>query len=552
MDSYEIATTDVLVIGGGGAASRAALSAADSGAAVMMAVKGKYGYCGSTSSAFAETTMITGAPLDDESNESLYTDTFEAGMDLISPDLLRVLVRDCGERVRDLEQYGLKLHRKVYDDIFASGFAHSTPRTFIVESRLQRDILMALAEQVRTRPITVMEQMHIVRLLVEDGKVVGALGVGRDDKPVLFKASCVILASGGAHGLYPHHPSTADLIGDSFAMAYQEGLKMANMDIIQMGPVGIRPITRILSAPNWRLKPVLTNAVGEEFLEKYLPAGVSADEIFRIAEFPYTVRTPMKYVNWGIFTEISEGRGGEERAVRFDVSRHGAAAIRERAPFTYDLYNGAGFDLATDKLPVSIGVQTFHGGCLIDARSATALGGLFACGEAAGGLMGAERPGGNALAECQVFGNIAGREAAARAGSAAKASDAALRSVGRRVLDQALAETEASFAASVPSIRGLLFDSCLTIRSEERLAAALGKLDALKKAKAPNAGLRDRLSAANAFIAAELIMRASLERRESRGCHCRSDYPDRDPAYNRPVVITRGDGGMRVGLETPW
>jgi fumarate reductase (CoM/CoB) subunit A len=550
MRSYEIVTTDILVIGGGGAASRAAISASDAGADVVMSVKGKYGNCGSTSAAFAETTMITGAPLDDESNESLYSDTFAAGMDLISPELLRILVRDCGERVRDLEKFGLKLHRRVYDDIFSSGFAHSTPRTFIVESRLQHDILRVLVNQVRARPIKVLEQIQIARLLGSDGRLVGALGVDRDNRPVLFKSACVILAGGGAHGLYPHHPSTGDLIGDSFAMAYHAGLTMVNMDIIQMGPVGIRPIKRILSAPNWRLKPVLTNALGNEFLQKYLPNDVSADEIFRIAEFPYTVRTPTKHLNWAIFTEIMEGRGGETHSIWFDLTRLGTAAIREQAPFTYDTFKQAGLDLAESKLPVSIGVQTFHGGCLINTRAATELNGLFACGEAAGGLMGAERPGGNALAECQVFGNIAGLESAASVGSVSMAGDDELCLIAEQVLDQTARETDASFAYAGKAIQELMFESCLTIRNKEKLTSTLNKLEELKTgSKKKSVGLRDQLSACNALTAAELIVRASLERRESRGCHYRSDYPNRDAAFDRPIVIRQQNGKMQAGPE---
>lgn len=214
MRNYSIVSADVLIIGGGGAASRAAIAAVDHGASVAMAVKGSYGMCGSTAVAFAETTMITGSPLDDETDQSLYDDTLKAGMGTVSPKLVEVLVRDCGDRVRDLQSYGLDLQRRVYTELSVSGFAHSTPRTYIVKTRMEHNVLAVLEEQVRKRPIRLCEQVQVARLIVEDGRAVGAVGFRQDGGIVLFRAGAVILAGGGAHGLFPHHPSTGEMIGD--------------------------------------------------------------------------------------------------------------------------------------------------------------------------------------------------------------------------------------------------------------------------------------------------------------------------------------------------
>lgn len=406
-------------------------------------------------------------------------------------------------------------------------------------------------QQVRRRPIRVVEQMQIVRLLVEDGRVVGALGFGRDHSPVLFRAGSVILAGGGAHGLFLHHPSTGEMIGDSYAMAYHAGARMVNMELLQIGPTGVGPIKRMLSGPVWRLKPVLTNAGGEEFLDKYLPEGVEADEIFRLAEFPYTVRTPVKYLNWAVYGEIMQGRGNQDRSVWLDVTRYSPDAIRAQAPFTYEVFKKAGLDMATDRLPFSIGVQTFHGGCLIRPDATTDLDGLYACGEAAGGLMAAERPGGNALAECQVFGHIAGQQAASACGRAAFVDEAGLQALARQELAQA--QGCGSFASIAGALRTEMFESCLTIREESRLTEALSAIESLQIGPADDdAGPQDRLTSQNALTAGRLIAQSALLRRESRGCHCRRDYPAQNEAYDRPVVIQKKNGNMTFGLEKLW
>ncbi len=549
MRNYEIVSADVLVIGGGGAASRAAISANDAGASVLMAVKGKYGFCGSTSIAFAESTMITGSPLDGESNQSLFDDTFRAGMGTISPELLEVLVRDCGERVDDLAKFGLQMSRKVYTDLSVSGFAHSTPRTYIVESRMERSVLEVLVREVRTRPIQICEQVQIVRLLTRDGQTVGAIGLRSDNGVVVFKAGSVILAGGGAHGLFPHHPSTGEMIGDSFAMCYHAGLTMVNMELVQIGYMSVAPVKRILSAPNWRLEPKLTNALGEPFLQKYLPENVTEDEIFRTAQFPYTTTASYRYLHQAIYTEITEGRG-ENDAIWFDVTYRGKEAILSQAPYTYAVMKSSGLDMSADKLPISIGVQTFHGGCLIDSASGSELNGLYVCGEAAGGLMGADRPGGNALAECQVFGHIAGLNAAASCKTSASDPDADLLRLAEQTLDAAEAETGASFSEIIQELRSIMFRSCLTIRDAEHLRSAIEKIDGLGRQKSSGArGLQDRISAANALTAAKLIAVSAIRREDSRGVHFRSDYPERLPKFDCSIAVRKQGDEMDVFLK---
>ncbi len=548
MRKYSIVPADVLIIGGGGAALRAAIAAKEEGAAVVMAVKGKLGACGSTSVAFAETTMITGSPLEEESGKEMYEDILKAGMGTVSPGLAEALVRDCGQRVKDLERYGLKMQRRVYSQLNVSGFAHSAPRTYIISSRMEHSIQEVLIKEIRNTDVAILEGVQIVRLLTERQQVVGAVGIKNDDSLLLFKAGAVVLACGGAHGIFPHHPSTGDMIGDSFAMCYYAGLPMVNMEFLQIGYMSAAPVKRILSAPVWRLNPRLVNRLGESVLEGYLPEGVTAREIFSIAEFPYTVRLDYKYLHQAVYGEWMKAGGGAQ-GVFLDVTGHSREEIRAQAPYTYEVFKTAGLDMAAERIPVAIGVQTFHGGCLIDENAETQLKRLYVCGEAAGGLMGAERPGGNALAECQVFGNIAGRNAAGSGRRASVLSDSRAVSLAEDMLDEAQSEAPVSFAACIRELRRLMAAGCLTIRNVQTLRGVIEGIDRLYSAGAPeHLSLKDRLSAANGLTAARLIAVSALAREDSRGGHFRSDFPVRRQEFDGSVSIQKIDGKMQVSF----
>ena len=550
---YDICDVDALVVGGGGAGTRAAISAHDAGANVALAVKGQLGHCGSTSAAFGETTMYAATPERGDSRDGFYNDTVKAGMGLIDERLVQVLVEEARPRLDDLVSYGVRFEYIPERDLFEAGFAHSFPRTYLVATRYEREILRRLVEQVRKRSIQVIEGMCIARLLVQDDEIVGAVGVNEDDRVTIFRTPAVILANGGAHELFLHHPSTCEMTGDSFAMAYDAGALLTNMEFVQMGPISAAPVKRILGAPVWRLKPVLRNVAQEEILERYLPEGVTEDELFRIAEFPYTVRTITRYMNWAIFREIIEGRGTANRAVYLDFRHVTPEDMKARAPFTYQALKESGLDLLREQAELSIGVQCFHGGPIIDTRSQTTVPGLFACGEAAGGLMGPERPGGNALAECQVFGHRAGLNAARRAAAIkTRVGSAKLERLVHSLMPS-VGTQRFDYAAVVRDVQETMFNHALTIRTEDGLARALRVIDGINETlRQSRASLKDSLVLHNMLTTARLILTAAIQRRESRGGHYREDFPEQKAEFDQNVLIRQKDGRMDVSLGKVW
>ena len=547
---YNIYDTDVLIVGGGGAGVRAAISAREEGANVVLAVKGSLGHCGSTSAAFGETTMYAATPEKGDSRDGFLKDTIKAGMNLIDEKLAKVLVEEAGYRMDDLVKYGVDFIYKKNRDLFESGFAHSYPRTYLLRTRYEREILNKLVNQVKNSSIKVMEGITIVKLIVKDNEIIGALGLDTGDNITIFRAPSVVLASGGAHELFPHHPSTKDMTGDGFAMAYDAGAILTNMEFIQMGPMTTFPKKYILSAPIWRLKPILSNERNERFLEKYLPEEVTVEEIYRIAEFPFTVRTITRYMDWAIFNEIVEGRGNENKSVYLDLRHLSSEEIKRRAPYTYSALKRSGLDLTKEKVEISIGVQCFHGGPIINSDSQTTVIGLYACGEAAGGLMGPERPGGNALAECQVFGHRAGENAAKYAqnqeykvtqSELEKQAQNLIPRMGSRVLD---------YDKMVIGIQGLMFNQALTNRTEAGLVNGINKVDDFKdNLKKSKGSTKEMLELYNMLTTARLILEAALNRRESRGGHYREDFTEQKLEFDKNILISKKENVMKVQIN---
>ena len=198
-------------------------------------------------------------------------------------------------------------------------------------------------------------------------------------------------------------------------MAYRAGARLINMEFFQVGPAVFNaPLKFIIHSHMWRLRPRLTNVLGEEFLPRYCPAGIDPAEVLdlKAMSYPFSVRTDAKYLDIAIFKEVMAGRGTPSGGVFFDVTHVDRDTLLARAPITYETLLKAGIDLARDRIEVGLVVQNFNGGILIDADGFTGVEGLYAAGEVTGGVHGADRPGGNNLIDTQVFGYRAGRAAA--------------------------------------------------------------------------------------------------------------------------------------------
>jgi succinate dehydrogenase/fumarate reductase flavoprotein subunit len=322
-------------------------------------------------------------------------------------------------------------------------------------------------------------------------------------------------------------------------MAYDAGAKFVNMEFFQTGPAVMFPHVKfIIHSHVWRMNPKLVNNAGDEFLKNYCPAGMDIRTALELKamSYPFSVRTDAKYVDIAIFSEVMAGRGTENMGIYFDVTHVDKSVLSERMPITYKRLKAMGVDPSTDRLQLGLAVQNFNGGILIDSDGFTGVQGLYAAGEASGGVHGSDRPGGNNLTDTQVFGFRAGRAAAAYA-----------REIGPQREEPALSQFDIKAscdeAAMAKKARELFYRRLTVIRNEDGLREVL---------RFTEQGLRSPVSLAmrNCLTVGRLLARAMLARKESRGTHYREDHPGASGEGHR--YILRKNGPDVAVCEQKW
>jgi len=552
----EVFDTDVLVLGGGGAAARAAVEAARSGVTVTMAVKGKFGSCGSTATGKSEAMAISAAigygdPRDNP--EVHFKDTVEVGQGLCDERLVRILVDEAPQRLFELVKLGAKfdvegdkLKQRMSD-------AATYPRVCGSKGITGKIILDALTDELRRLDVNIVENAMVTKLLTRNSTVIGATVVDLKTGTLdVFRAKSVILATGGGGQVFLYNAFTPDMTGDGYALAYDAGAELVNMEFVQMGPALIHPYVRVISGSLWRLNPRVYNAGKEQFLGRYLPSGLTPEDLFKIKTFPFTTRTKAMYLDLAIYSEIKAGRGTEHGGVYFDVT-HVPEDVVKSAPITFNDLLSRGLDMRKQPIEIGIAAQNFNGGVRINERTETSVTGLYVAGEVAGGVRGPDRPGGNALAECQVFGARAGKYAAERAKSV-QLSEVDLKDVDkqRRELDGIVGRSGGLEPRSVAKkIQRVMWENVCVARNRMGLEHALGELqkikrDMLLKVYASKTSLMEALSLRSLILTGEAVAAAALTREESRGNHYREDFPQRNDEKWLNNILLRKIGQKMV------
>jgi fumarate reductase flavoprotein subunit len=544
--------TDVLVLGAGGAGLTAALHAADVSPAlrVTVVVKGLLGRAGCTRMVQGGYNAVLTAP---DSLEAHLADTLAGGGWINDQELAWTLVTQAPARVLELEaRYGCLFDRTPAGRIHQKPFAgQSHDRTIHKGDLTGIEIMNRLTEQVVARPnVTALEECRAVELLLDaDGRAAGALLLDmRAGTFVAASARATLLAMGGGPTMYRVVACSADKSADGIALAYRAGLPLRDMEMVQFHPTGLvipgSLMTGALLEEGLRgAGGHLRNGLGERFMVRYDPARME--------------RSTRDLVSRASFLEIAGGRGTPNGGVWIDVSHLGVEVVERNFRGMVKRCRDFGRDLA--RAPVEVG-PTAHflmGGVVIDPACRTAVEGLFAAGEDTGGVHGANRLGGNGVAESTVFGGIAGDTIAEFvAGRRPPRLEAA-------VLGPAVGTFTAPFARPAGAalydlqseLRDLMWERAGLVRDGEGLAAvlhALGDLDArlasvgLTGDPALNTAWQDWLSLRNQVVAARLIARSALERRESRGAHFRRDHPAAASGPLFSVRVQRGAEGPVV------
>ena len=543
--------TDVLVLGAGGAGLTAALHAADASPAlrVTVVVKGLLGRAGCTRMVQGGYNAVLTAP---DSLDAHLIDTLAGGGWINDQELVWTLVTQAPARVLELEsRYGCLFDRTAEGRIHQKPFAgQSHDRTIHKGDLTGIEIMNRLTEQVVARPnVATLEECRAVELLLDaEGCAAGALLLDmRAGTFVAARARATLLAMGGGPTMYRIFACSADKSADGIALAYRAGLPLRDMEMVQFHPTGLvipgSLMTGALLEEGLRgAGGQLRNGLGERFMARYDAARLE--------------RSTRDLVSRASFLEVVEGRGTPNGGVWIDVSHLGVDVVERNFRGMVKRCRDFGRDLARGPVEVGPTAHFMMGGVVIDTACRTAIEGLFAAGEDTGGVHGANRLGGNGVAESTVFGGIAGDMIAAfverrprpRVDTGAlKPTLEALTAPFARAAGPALYDLQAE-------LRDVMWERAGLVRDGESLTTALAaidridaRLDAVGVAGDPalNTAWQDWLSVRNQTLAARLIARSALERRESRGAHFRRDFPALASGPPSSVRVRRGAGGPR-------
>jgi fumarate reductase (CoM/CoB) subunit A len=566
---YHIIDTDVVVVGGGGAGCRAAMAAADAGARVALIEKGRIGVTGSTYDPFTWGKGIIAAvegynPTDNP--EVHFKEAMEAARGLADPNMVRAVAYEAPARFRELIDMGLDF----IPNQLGTCFGESMVGAVIDQPSLGR----TFKREVSRRDIGLFERTMVTRLLCsQEQGCSGAVAVTAAGSVLVFHASAVILATGGASPVFRYNLNAPAVSGDGYAMALEAGAELTNMEFYQAILGTTEPVQ--VYFPQWFLagSPPFYNAAGHRFLRDYLPSDIDPTELVMERSFhgPFSSSRPSGWIDIAIYSEIQAGRGsapwddeGRLAGVYCDFAslpaelRH-ELDLREALPALAWL-RARGFDLEAGPVPISPFAHAFNGGIVTDENGATPIPGLYACGETAAGPHGANRLGGHMFALLLVFGARAGRHAAALAGDSlpppldlggvdaelvrlyklqTQAGETRPRAVRRRI-QRAMSPTMITKDyASLKETETALSDVGETALGDMRIQA--------------RPDLFEALSVGSLSQVAVLLTQAALLRRESRGPHYRIDYPtERDDLYAQNLVWKREGGELCHRWGNPY
>jgi succinate dehydrogenase / fumarate reductase flavoprotein subunit len=551
-DKYETHEHDVLIIGAGGAGLRAAIEALAQGASVAVVSKSLLGK--------AHTVMAEGgiaaamANVDKaDSWKTHFKDTMRGGKFLNNWRMAQLHAQEAPDRVRELEHWGALFDRTSDGDILQRAFGgHSFKRLCHVGDRTGLEMIRTLQDRGVEMGFDVFMECTIIRLLKDGDRIAGAFGYWREQgRFVVLKAKAVVVATGGIGKAYRVTSNSWEYTGDGMALAYDAGATLQDMEFVQFHPTGMvwpPGVQGLLVTEAVRGEGgILRNKLGERFMEKYDPKRLELSTRDVVAR--------------SIYIEVREGRGSEHGGAFLDISHKPPEYVKTKLPSMYHQFKELA-DVDITKGPMEVGPTCHYimGGIRVDGETAeSTLPGLFAAGEAAAGLHGANRLGGNSLSDLLVFGR--------RAGLAA--SNHAKKVPAVNINPAQIAEAERGMLAPFENTDGenpytlhrdlqqVMQNLVGIFRTEEDLQKALSELESLKQrakrlrvegSRLFNPGWHLSRDLKSMLMVSEAVARSAIARKESRGAHSRLDYPNLDDQVwgKQNNIISRDGDSMKL------
>jgi succinate dehydrogenase / fumarate reductase flavoprotein subunit len=584
MAEYQSYSYDVLVIGAGGAGLRAAIEAAASGVKVGVVCKSLLGK--------AHTVMAEGgvaaalANVDDRDNWRVhYSDTMRGGQYLNNSRMAELHAKEAPERVRELEAWGALFDRTKDGRILQRNFGgHRYPRLAHVGDRTGLEMIRTLQDHGIHQGMEVHMECTVLSLLVDSGRIAGAFGYDREKGHfILWTAKAIVLATGGIGRAFKITSNSWEYTGDGHALAYRAGAELLDMEFVQFHPTGmVWPISvrGILVTEGVRGEGgVLRNSEGRRFMFDDIPdlykdqTADTEEEGWRYTQGDKNARRPPElltrdHVARCINREVKAGRGSPHGGVFLDIAwtkeriKDGAEHIKRKLPSMYHQFKQLA-EIDITQVPMAVGPTTHYmmGGVRVDGDTQeSTLPGLFAAGEAAAGLHGANRLGGNSLSDLLVFGKRAGQFAAefSKANTAAAVDQSQIDTVAKAALKPFDMGPSSENPYQIQyELQEFMQDLVGIVRVESEMQEAVTRIAQLRT-KADRAGIANHrqynngwhtaMDLPNLLDVSEAITRAALLRKESRGAQFRDDFPAKDPEWGKYNIVVRRDtdGAMQI------
>jgi succinate dehydrogenase / fumarate reductase flavoprotein subunit len=582
MSEYRIIEHDVLVLGAGGAGLRAAISVREAGLTCGVVTKSLLGK--------AHTVMAEGGAAaalnnmgEGDSWKVHFKDTLLGGQYLNNPRIAEIFAKEAPERVLELEEYGAVFDRTPEGLIAQRPFGgHTYRRLNHVGDRTGLELIRTVQDKAVSLKPTFYMEYTCTRLLKHNGRVVGAFGYNRHNgELVVFKAKAVILATGGWGRMYKFTSNSWEGTGDGAGMAFEAGAELMDMEMVQFHPTGMLwppGVRGILVTEAVRGEGgILRNSRGERFMfnPEYMPPhykgnfAETPEEAARWLDDKKNNRRPPELlprdvVARAIYKEVKAGRGSEHGGAYLDVTHRGEHYIKTKLPSMYEQFHALG-DIDITKQPMEI-YPTIHytmGGIWVEAETcATSLPGLYAAGECAAGLHGANRLGGNSLTDILVFGRragIAAAEFAQQNQTFSPIDEQQIEAEKQILLDPFTNQGTENPYTIAAELQEAMQNGAMIERSEAGLTECLEKVTALKQRaknihiegdRCYNPGWHTARDIRFSLDISEILVRCALERKESRGAQWRSDYPDKDDAYWGTVNLISQKDGDSIKITT--